>query len=300
MIISASRRTDIPAFYSKWFMNRVRAGFCTVPNPFNPTQVSAVSLGPENVDVIVFWTKNARPMLEYCNELDRSGYRYYYQFTLNGYPGVLEPGMPPLDELIDTFRGLASIIGPNRVVWRYDPIVLSDLTPESYHAERFSEIAGKLAGSTTRVVISLLDMYRKVEQRLVRLEKAGAVRVTPILAPPRRLLATLASVAAEHGMEIVSCAEPFDLTDCGIGPGKCVDDDYIKAAFGIDVTHTKDPAQRRECGCVRSKDIGAFNTCVHGCAYCYANADLAAVQRRFRLHDPESPSLAGWHIPVET
>ncbi|MEW6229256.1 MAG: DUF1848 family protein, partial [Bacillota bacterium] len=146
MIISASRRTDIPKFYSEWFMNRVRAGFCTFPNPFNPKQLIEVSLRPEDVDVIVFWSKDPGPLIPHLGELDRRGLRYYFQFTVNGYPGFMEPNVPPLGEVLDTFGRLSATVSPDRMIWRYDPIVLSNATGLEYHVRRFGEIAGALKG----------------------------------------------------------------------------------------------------------------------------------------------------------
>ena len=142
MIISASRRTDIPALYSKWFMNRIRAGYCRVPNPRNTKQVSRVSLRPSDVEAIVFWSKNPAPLLPHLRELDSSGFRYYFQFSLNDYPWALEPNLPSLSDRTDTFKDLGRILGPSRVVWRYDPIIISNLTPFEYHREMFAWIAG--------------------------------------------------------------------------------------------------------------------------------------------------------------
>ncbi|MEW6107507.1 MAG: DUF1848 domain-containing protein [Bacillota bacterium] len=273
MIVSASRRTDIPKFFAEWFMDRVRAGSCMCPNPFNPKQVFEVSLRPEDVDVIVFWSKDPEPLLPHLHELDRRGFRYYFQFTLNGYPPFLEPGVPPLERTLATFRRLSEAVSPERVIWRYDPIVLTSATDASYHERRFREIATALAGRTRRVVISLVDDYRGSRARLARLADQGiqvAQRCSADDLPTAGLLATMARVAADSGMEIVTCAEEKSLESLGIKPGKCIDDEYIARVFGIRVPGKKDPGQRAACGCVVSRDIGVYGTCRHGCLYCYA------------------------------
>ena len=173
MILSVSRRTDIPAFYVPWFLHRIHAGFCLVPNPFRPAQVARVSLDPPDVDAFVFWSKNPDPLLPHLAELEARGYRFYFQFTLTGYDQRLEPNVPPLAERLATFRALARQTAPWRIVWRYDPIVLSSWTPPAWHRETFRRLAEALAGSTTRVVVSLLDVYRKARRRLAPLAQAG-------------------------------------------------------------------------------------------------------------------------------
>ncbi|MGE5594022.1 MAG: DUF1848 domain-containing protein [Betaproteobacteria bacterium] len=273
MIISASRRTDIPKFLTEWFMDCIRAGHCRCPSPFNPKQVFDVSLRPEDVEVIVFWSKDPEPMLARLHELDRMGFRYYFHFTLNGYPSFLEPGVPPLEKTLATFARLSAAVSPERVIWRYDPLVLTNVTDASYHKRRFREIATALAGKTRRVVISLLDDYRGSRARLRRLAEQGiqvAWSVTADDAATAELLASMARTARESGMEITSCAEEKSLESLGIKRGKCIDDEYIARVFGIRVPCRKDPGQRAACGCVVSRDIGVYGTCRHGCVYCYA------------------------------
>lgn len=300
MIISASRRTDIPAFYTPWFIRRVRAGYCTVPNPFNRNQVSYVSLKPEDVDVIVFWTRNPAPLIPYLDELDARGLRYYFQYTVLDNPRALDPKSPPLPAALKTFRRLAERIGPQKVIWRYDPIVFTPHTEAEFHRDAFARIAAALRGFTQRVVISVMDRYPKAEKRLATLEAHGfplneALTQTPAF---EALMRDLVAIATENGMEIVSCAEDLDLTPYGVRPGKCVDDDYIRRVFGLEVTHKKDPHQREACGCVVSKDIGAYDTCLFGCQYCYATRSFDRARQQHAAHNPESPSLIGWYESV--
>ena len=298
MIISASRRTDIPAFYATWFMNRVRAGACTVPNPFNPRQVSRISLRPEDVEVIVFWTRNARPLMASLDELDARGHRYYFQYTILDYPRLLETKTPPVEAAIETFRQLSERVGPERVIWRYDPILFSSLTDAAFHRKRFAWIAAQLRGCTERVVISVVDVYRKVQSRLRNLVAQGVTipDQTPEKVPDfDGLMHSLVETATRCEMEIVSCAEELDLTGYGVQPGKCIDDALIARIFGLRLDLKKDSGQRDACGCVTSRDIGMYDSCLFGCQYCYATRSFARSAANYAAHDPESPSLLGWH-----
>ncbi len=298
MIISASRRTDIPAFYSQWFMNRIQAGYCTVPNPFNRKQVSYVSLEPEDVEVIVFWTRNPAPLLPYLPELDNRGYRYYFQYTILDYPKKIDQKTPPLDSAIKTFTRVSDHVGPDRVIWRYDPILFTEKTGASYHLDKFSYISEALHGYTRRSVISIMDVYKKTRKRLRNMGEQGyeTMDVSNTISPRfERLMRDLKSVANDNGMEIVSCAEELDLTPYGIASGKCVDDILIQRVFNINITQKKDPNQRQVCGCVVSKDIGMYDTCLFGCQYCYATKSFDLARRQNAEHDPDSPSLVGWY-----
>jgi hypothetical protein len=296
LIISASRRTDIPAFYTSWLLNRLRAGYVSSVNPYNRNQVRRISLKPEDVDVIVFWTKNPAPLLPYLDEIDRLGFRYYFQFTLNDYPLLIEPGVPELEERITTLQRLAGMIGKDRVIWRYDPVLFTVRTDFDYHRRRFAALCARLGPFTGRVVVSIADAYRPMKRRLAALESQGyAVLDNPQLSPKfGRLFTDLAGLAGGSGLEICSCAEPIDLRPFGIQAGKCIDNDYIQRVFGITVTAKKDQAQRVECGCVASKDIGAYDSCVHDCVYCYATRNQPAARRNYCAHQADSPSLVGW------
>ncbi len=310
MIISASRRTDIPALYARWLVNRLRAGFCVVPNPFDARQSTRVSLAPEDVDAIVFWTRNPRPLFRYLDELDGRGYRYYFQYTLMDNPTLLDAHNPLVAAALDTFRRLADRIGPGRLVWRYDPIVLSTLTPPDFHRRTYERLATALRGSSGRSVISLLDVYGKIRKRLKGLANLGT-QLIPLeeggdplkvaasglpegAAMPEwlaALLRDLAQMAQANGMEIVSCAEELDLQPYGIRPGKCIDDELIEREFGLQVSHVKDPGQRKACGCVQSRDIGMYDSCLLGCRYCYATSSFERARQNYLKHDPEGESL---------
>jgi len=291
MIISASRRTDIPAFYSHWFMNRIEAGYCEVPNPFNPKQVTRVCLKPEDVEVIVFWTRNASPLFRRLDELDSRGYRYYFLYTLMGNPRALDPWCPSLEKALATFKSLSDRIGPERVMWRYDPIVLTRSTGAEFHKKTYETIAQQLRGRTRRSITSVVNVYRKIKQRLTALRDKEMDLVECEAEAFGDLLMFMADAARDNGMGLVSCAQERDLTPFGSQPGKCIDDGLIKEVFGLEVSHRKDPCQRKACGCVLSKDIGMYNTCLYGCAYCYATASFEKAKENHRRHDPNSSAL---------
>ncbi|MBF0519898.1 MAG: DUF1848 domain-containing protein [Nitrospirae bacterium] len=296
MIISASRRTDIPAFYAEWFMRRIRAGYLFVQNPYNAHKHSKVDLSTDAVDAIAFWTKNPQPLLRHLDELSESGYKYYFQFTLTGYPPLIEPSVPPFDEIISTFKVLSSKIGAEKVIWRFDPIIISDITTEEYIIKNFEKIAELLRNHTKRVVISFVDFYKKVIRNLDTLIKTANINfydINPDTERINRISQFLSQIAHDNSLQIYSCSEEHDLSEFGIQRGKCIDNYLLKQLFGFDKNITKDKNQRERCGCVVSQDVGHYDSCVHGCVYCYANSDKAAAQKNNMRHDPESPFLIG-------
>ncbi|WHP30271.1 DUF1848 domain-containing protein [Trabulsiella odontotermitis] len=293
MIISASRRTDIPAFYSEWLMNRIRAGFLLTRNPFNYHQVSRVSLLPEDVDAIVFWTRNPTKLLPYLDELTELGHRFYFQFTITGYPRVLEAKTLNPHKAIDVFKQLSAKVGADKVIWRYDPILFSNMLPFDEHLRLFSKLAGELEGHTRRVVISFADFYQKTEKNLKTVDSLIYSDITHNHELCLSLSQKMAEIARQHGLAIYSCAEDVDLAMQGILHGKCIDDALINTLFGLSLANGKDPGQREACGCVKSIDIGAYNTCLHGCKYCYATFNHNLANSNFKKHDPQSPFLLG-------
>jgi DNA repair photolyase len=300
MIISASRRTDIPAFYSDWFMKRVREGFFHRVNPFNSNQVSGFSLKPEDVEAICFWTKNPRPLMKHLDELDRIGLNYYFQFTVNPYDRTFESNVPSMEERIVTFQELAGRIGPERVVWRYDPVILSSVTPIAWHLEQAEQIAGQLQDATRRLVFSFYDFYGKGQGRLNRALQGTGIALEDITAPEHRdvldqIARGIRDIAERHGLQIFSCSEDIDLAPIGIQHGACIDGTLISRLFGVDASTKKDGNQREICGCVESADMGIYNTCRFRCAYCYANFNEGMIEGNVGRHHPDSPSLLGWY-----
>ena len=293
MIVSASRRTDIPAFYHRWFMNRIKEGFLLTKNPFNAHQINRVSLKQNDVDVIVFWTRNSANLMPHLSELDERGYRYYFQYTITGYPRTIEAAVPKTQTAIDTFIKLSDMIGQDKVVWRYDPILLSNQVDIDEHKRLFSKIAFLLSGKTDRVVISFSDFYKKTERNLSNVENLIYSDITQDMNSLLDLAKFMSDVASSHGMIIKSCAEHIDTTNVGIKHGKCIDEELIKDVFGLSLSNKKDKGQREECGCVKSVDIGMYNTCLHECSYCYATFNKKMVIDNRKKHDEFSPFLIG-------
>jgi hypothetical protein len=278
MILSASRRTDIPAFYFPWFLERMRAGFVDVPNPFNARQVRRVSLLPGDVDVVVFWTKDARPMKKHLAAFEACGIPWLILYTLTPYGGDIEPGLFRKEGIPDSFRELAGRIGPERILWRYDPIILTpELTPDR-HIAAFEALAGKLEGRVRRCITSFAVPYRQARKNF------DALRwYAPDAAVKGGLLGALAGIAASRGMRLQTCADEDSPREEGLSPpqesartgplaGACIDTGLISRILGKPVNPGKDKNQRPACLCAQSVDIGRYGTCGHGCVYCYAGS----------------------------
>lgn len=293
MIISASRRTDIPAFYSEWFMNRLRDGYSIWINPYNANQRKLIDLSSEAVDVIVFWTKNPHPIIKYLDEIDSMGYKYYFQYTLNHYPKVIEPRVPNLASRIESFQLLSNRLGPEKVVWRYDPIMLSKLTPIDYHIETFNSLASALQGFTQRVVISFLDFYGDVAKKLSKLPQLQTQDILNNHDDLNKLLKVMKETSHKYNLELFTCGEKINLDEYDIKHGKCIDDELIKRVFGLDLNVSKDKGQREECLCAEAIDIGKYNTCCFACSYCYAtSSEKSAMTNRMKCRT-DSPVLCG-------
>ncbi|MCI9336495.1 MAG: DUF1848 domain-containing protein [Lachnospiraceae bacterium] len=286
MIISASRRTDVPAYFSDWFLKRIQEGYAYVRNPMNARQVSRISLAPDVVDCIVFWSKNPAPLADKLEGLE--GYAYYFQFTLNAYGRDMEENLPPLDERIDTFRRLSKRLGRHRVIWRYDPVILNGRYTLDWHGERFGYIADRLKNYTEKVTISFIDLYPKI---------AGSIRGKEISAlshgRKEALAERFAAIAHAQGLDIDTCAEDIDLDAYGIGHARCIDDRLVSRLLGCAMDTGKDKSQRPDCGCAASIDIGLYNTCQNGCVYCYANHSPDTRRRNLLAYDPDAPLLCG-------
>ncbi len=285
MILSVSRRTDIPNYYSEWFYNRMKEGYVHVRNPMNYHQVSRIELSPELVDCIVFWTKNPEPMISRLDEL--KGYNYYFQFTLTGYGKDIEPFLPhKRDRMIPIFKELSSRIGKDRVILRYDPILFTKAYTMEYHLNAFHEIVSELKNYSSKVIISYMDLYAKTKKNMSELSIIQA-SISEII----EFSSKLAMIAREYNLEIESCAETFDLTSCGIRPSSCIDKQLIEKILGSSIKVDKDKNQREFCGCVESIDIGTYHTCLNGCKYCYANFSYEKANMNHNIYDPNSSLL---------
>lgn len=286
MILSVSRRTDIPAFYPEWFFNRLKEGYVLVRNPINYHQVSRVALTPDVIDCIVFWTKDPTNILDKLDLLKK--YNYYFQITVNPYDNQIERNVAQKEDIIESFKKLSSILGSKRTIWRYDPIILTDKIDIEYHNKHFDILAAKLNNFTERCIISFVDMYRKSEMNMKSINTLS-VNSKDMIEIGKRL----SDIASSYGLKIETCSELIDLSSVGIEHAKCIDDKLIADILGEDINIQKDKNQRDICGCVGSIDIGAYNTCKHGCLYCYANYSDKAVKDNILKHDPESPMLNG-------
>ena len=284
MIINTGQRTDIPAFYTKWFLNRLKVGFVLVRNPYNPQQITRYRLDPDVVDLIGFCTKNPAPMLPYMDLLKPFG--QYWQVTVTPYGKDIEPHVPDKRQVLESFRRLSEAVGVHRVGWRYDPIFLSERYTMDYHLRAFDQMAAALDGYTKTAVISFIDLYPKVRRNF---PEAREVTKEQRLALGKELI----RIASDHGMTVKPCTEGDELAVYGAECGGCMRISDYEKAIGRRLNVPKRKGTRAECACYLACDIGAYNTCKHLCKYCYANAEPAKVLAQSRLHDPKSPFLIG-------
>ncbi|NLY46766.1 MAG: DUF1848 domain-containing protein [Tissierella sp.] len=289
MILSVSRRTDIPAFYSEWFINRIKDGYVYVRNPFNYNQVSKVLISPDNVDCIVFWTKNPSLIMEKLNILDNMNFKYYFQFTITPYGNDIEKSVIDKGELINAFIDLSSRIGKKRVILRYDPVLLTEKYNIKFHIGAFEDICQKLSEHTERIVFSFLDNYSKSERNLKEVKLLDITDSDMIT-----ISKEFKRISDKYGLSIETCAEKIELDKYGIRHGKCIDGELIEEIIGYKIVNkNKLDGNREACGCMKCIDIGQYDSCIHNCLYCYANVNKDAGLRNFKSHDPNSPILFG-------
>ena len=289
MIISASYRTDIPAFYSAWFAARLEAGSCRVANPYGgpPTHVR---LDPEAAEGFVFWTRNILPFRPVLETLDRRGQAFVVHYTITGYPRPLERAVMPSARALAAVRALAAQYGPRRVVWRYDPVFLTSLTPPAWHLATFARLAEGLAGACDEVVLSFTQVYAKTRRNSQQAAKAhGFTWSDPDATAKRALLGDLARIALDHGLQPTLCSQP-ELLAAPLRPARCIDAERLSDVAGRPIAAAT-KGNRPGCLCAQSRDIGAYDSCPHGCVYCYAVRSPALAKRRHRAHDPASEQL---------
>lgn len=330
VIISASRSTDIPAFYAKWFINRLKAGYCVWYNPFNhkPLYVSF-----EKCRAVVFWTKNPKPLMPYLEELDNRGINYYFQFTLNDYVNEgFEPNVASVKSRLETFIQLSERIGKERVIWRFDPIIITPQLSPREILKKIWRLGDSLRGHTDKLVFSFVDVaaYRKVQNNLVKetlfFNKGNVLSAESSASQIQEIVEGLVKCRnrwKEEGWEVAlaTCAEKIDLDSYGIEHNRCIDGELMKRIFKNDIDlvyyinygklpdhnalfdtsgdevkplspeKIKDKGQRKECGCMISKDIGMYNTCLHNCVYCYANTSKELVSRNASQANPDGESI---------
>lgn len=282
MIISASRRTDIPNYFSDWFMQRIHDGFVYSQNPFNSKQIKEIVLTPDLVDCIVFWTKNANNITKHVPELKKLNYDFIFQYTITCYDSAIEPNVPnKTSVIIPNFIEISKLIGAERMIWRYDPILFNEHYTFKYHIDAFTKIAKKLSGYTNKVIISFLDSYKKIEHRLNE-QKICIPNTDEQLA----LSAELYTISNIYGMTIETCAEKVDLSSVGIAHGSCIDKKYLEEILRKKIAVQSNSHQRALCNCSPSVDIGVYNTCQNNCIYCYANKSPKRITQTFFNNSP--------------
>lgn len=287
MIISASRRTDIPTYYSEWFFNRLKEEYVLVRNPMNMQQVGKINLSPDVVDGIVFWTKNPVPMLSRLSELDQ--YNYYFQFTLTSYDKEAEPNIPSKNNIIiPAFQKLSKTIGREKVIWRYDPIIFSDKYTMEYHCKYFKVLAERLGDYTEKCTVSFLDLYRNTTRNIQPLNIQQETTEQRF-----EIMSRFSETAEKYGFYIDTCCESMELEKLGISHAHCIDRERFERIGNYKLKLEKDKNQRLQCGCIASIDIGAYSTCKNGCLYCYANHSNSVVIKNAQMHNPLSPLLFG-------
>ncbi len=288
MIISASRRTDIPSYYGEWFVNRLKEGHVLIQNPYNAQRYSRAILTRDSVDLIMFWTKNPLPFMKHLHSIESMGYPYAFQFTITPYGVESERALPDKEALVNAFIELSERIGKGRMYWRYDPIIISDKYPIDYHANKFAMLAEKLAPYAARCIISFVDGYKNVASRM---GKDPTYHMTD--ANMREVAKLLSNTAKMHNLSVFTCAEQLDLSEFGIEHGACIDKTMVEEILSCKISARKDKNQRKECLCVESIDIGTYNCCANGCDYCYALTSEHASRENMKRHDPKSPVLIG-------
>lgn len=284
MIISASRRTDIPSYYGKWFVNRLLDGYVLIQNPYNAFRLSRLQLSPDTTDCIVFWTKNPAPMFEDLKTVSELGYNYYFQYTITPYGEAWESNLPSIEKRLDSLCFLSDRIGKQRIVWRYDPIIFNDVFSIQYHVEHFAILCEKIYSYIDECIISFVDNYNHLHNviQVMSIEQMQTVGKS------------FSEIAKSYQLKLSTCSEKIDLQKYGIMHASCVDKKRIERIVGCSIKSKKDTGQRPECGCIESVDIGSYGTCLNGCKYCYATKNRQAAQNHFIQHDPASPMLIGW------
>ena len=289
LIVSCSYKTDVPTFYAEWFLNRLRAGYCLSVNPYGG-QIYRVNLKRDAVDGFVFWTKNVGPFLPGLQEVAQRGYPFVIQYTINGYPRSLESAVVDAERSVAHVKLLCRQYGSEVAVWRYDTIVFTSATPIAFHLENFERLAAGMEGSTNEVVISYVQLYSKTRRNMeLAADAKGFEWHDPEASIKCDLTAKLSEIARRYGMQLAVCSQNRYLS-VGASEARCVDIDRLSRVAGYPIVAPR-KANRPECGCYAARDIGEYDTCPHGCVYCYAVQNQELAQARFRRHDPLSEFL---------
>ena len=284
MILNTGLRTDIPGFFSEWFYNRIEDGFVYVRNPYAKNQIYSYRLDPELIDCIIFCTKNPKPMFENLEKIDK--FNQYWHITITPYEKEIEPNVPPMDDVLESFKYLSKKLGKENVTLRYDPIFINEKYTLEKHIESFEYIINSLSGYTTEAIISFIDLYEKTKRNFPK-----AIEVTKD--ERLKLGEEFAQIGKKNNITIKTCVEGTELDKFGIDSSGCMTKEVIERAINKNLNIPKQKARNGECYCLLNNDIGEYNTCDHGCLYCYANSNKRMVKRNLKLHDPKSPILIG-------
>ena len=284
MILNTGLRTDIPGFFSEWFYNRIDDGFVYVRNPYAKNQIYSYRLDPELIDCIIFCTKNPKPMFENLEKIDK--FNQYWHITITPYEKEIEPNVPPMNDVLESFKYLSKKLGKENVTLRYDPIFINEKYTLEKHIESFEYIINSLSGYTTEAIISFIDLYEKTKRNFPK-----AIEVTKD--ERLKLGKEFAQIGKKNNITIKTCVEGSELDKFGIDSSGCMTKEVIERAINKNLNIPKQKARNGECYCLLNNDIGEYNTCDHGCLYCYANSNKRLVKRNLKLHDPKSPILIG-------
>jgi hypothetical protein len=284
MILNTGSRTDIPAYYSEWFYQRIKEGFVWVRNPYNPKLIHQYQLDSSVVDCIVFCTKNPFPMLNRLDEL--KSFKQFWAVTITPYGKDIEPNVPDKLKVIEDFKCLSNYVGKNSVEWRYDPVFISDKYTVEYHMRSFEKIAQSLSGYTNACVVSFIDLYEKTQRNFPGVKEVS-------MDDQIKLIQTFVEVGNKYNIRIKTCLEKSELKEYGADTRGCLTQEVIEKSIDHKLNIPTLPQARKGCECLLGNDIGAYNSCGHGCVYCYANYDNESVRRNMKLHKKDSPLLIG-------
>lgn len=282
MLLQVSGRCDICAMYPKWLFNRLKAGYVLVRNPYNNQLVSHVDISPNVVDCICFLTKDPQPIMPYLKKIKQMGYQYYFMVTITPYDQDIEPNLRAKLEIMKTFIALSKMIGKKRVIWRYDPILLNKRYTLEFHYQMFEKMCQILSKYTDIVIISFIDIYRNIAGKFNEIDENDVLKIAK----------QFGMIAKKYQIKIQTCSEKYHLEQFGIDHGSCIDKEYLESLLKTTL-NIKTNTNRKHCHCLASIDIGAYNSCLHGCKYCYACTGNH-VYKNIRLHDENSPLLIGY------
>lgn len=285
MIINTGGRTDTVQYYSEWLLRRFEEGYALSRNPLFPHKVSRLELSPDVVDCVVFCSKNYRPILPRLHEITDRFHSYCY-YTITAYGRDVEPGVPSIEESIQTLKELSAIAGKQRVAWRYDPVLLTKAYTVERHLETFDYMAARLAPHVDRCIFSFVEIYEKVKFNMPELVMLTEEHI-------EELARGFGEIAARYDLHLQTCGTNGDFSRYGIHPSGCMTLDVLGQANGVKFRDLKHKGMRHGCHCVEARDIGTYDSCPNGCKYCYANKDPRKAAENFKLHDPASPLLLG-------